>query len=231
MIDRFKGKKYPTLIFCNTVASCRAVEYSLTEKDVKCLSYHGDLNSREREANLEKFRKHEVQYLVCSDIAARGLDIPDVQHVIMFDFPLNPIDYIHRAGRCGRAGRKGIVTALTTKRDKILSDAIQGAIARGMPIDNLSSSKRDYTDRGRLASVVGRSAKPKSKSKSISFTAGAKPMGRDGSRSSRREKKEDSGPMKGKSKQIVGRQQKSFPKSEAPAKSKLLGATRRKKLS
>ena len=45
--------------------------------------------------------------MVCSDIAARGLDIPETGHVVMFDFPLNPIDYLHRAGRCGRAGRKG----------------------------------------------------------------------------------------------------------------------------
>lgn len=49
----------------------------------------------------------ELQYLVCTDIAARGLDIPETGHVVMFDFPLNPIDYLHRAGRCGRAGRRG----------------------------------------------------------------------------------------------------------------------------
>lgn len=47
------------------------------------------------------------QYMVCTDIAARGLDIPEIAHIVMFDFPLNPIDYLHRAGRCGRAGRKG----------------------------------------------------------------------------------------------------------------------------
>lgn len=55
----------------------------------------------------------EEQYMVCSDIAARGLDIPETAHVVMFDFPLNPVDYLHRAGRCGRAGRKGIHLLLT----------------------------------------------------------------------------------------------------------------------
>ncbi len=87
----------------------------------------------------------EESILVGTDVAARGLDIPDIDHVVMFDFPLNPVDYIHRAGRCGRAGRKGVVTSIITKRDKVLSDAIRGAILRGLPIDSLSSNKRDYS--------------------------------------------------------------------------------------
>eukprot|EP00597_Dinobryon_sp_UTEXLB2267_P002903 CAMPEP_0170060226 /NCGR_PEP_ID=MMETSP0019_2-20121128/2230_1 /TAXON_ID=98059 /ORGANISM="Dinobryon sp., Strain UTEXLB2267" /LENGTH=446 /DNA_ID=CAMNT_0010265717 /DNA_START=381 /DNA_END=1718 /DNA_ORIENTATION=+ len=148
-----------TLIFCNTIDSCRAVQYALNDDPsssaVRAVSYHGDLNSREREANLEKLRSGEELFMVCTDIAARGLDIPEIGHVVMFDFPLNPIDYLHRAGRCGRAGRKGLVTSLVTKRDKVLSDAIQAAIARGLPLDSLSSSRRDYQTEGRLASVVG----------------------------------------------------------------------------
>ena len=94
--------------------------------------------------------------------------------MILFDFPLNPIDYIHRAGRTGRAGykrcrcicfpksesfsnrrRKGLVTSIVVKRDMVLCNAIQGAIARGLPIDSLSSAKRDYLDRGKHADVVG----------------------------------------------------------------------------
>eukprot|EP01041_Mallomonas_annulata_P001027 gene1027-2015_t len=156
VLRRYEVKSSRTLIFCNTVDSCRAVEYALNEGDIRCICYHGDLNSKEREANLQTFRNGTENYLVCTDIAARGLDINEVSHVVMFDFPLNPVDYLHRAGRTGRAGKKGIVTALVTKRDKVLSDAIQGAVARGMPLDALSSSKRDYQDRGDLASVVGR---------------------------------------------------------------------------
>jgi superfamily II DNA/RNA helicase len=186
VLERYKAKKYPTLVFCNTVASCRAVEYALNETQANPLSYHGDLNSKERSANLETFKAGGVQYLVCTDIAARGLDIPDIGHVVMFDFPMNPVDYIHRAGRCGRAGRKGIVTALVTKRDKVLSDAIQGAIARGLPIDNLSSSKRDYQEKGKLASVVGRAPKKnKPKPARSGFEARKGPVGREGSRTAK----------------------------------------------
>lgn len=145
VLTRNAKKMKRTMIFCNTIDSCRAVEYAINEEsgiDSSC--YHGDLNSKERENNLDKFRSGETSYLVCTDIAARGLDIPDIDHVIMFDFPLNPVDYIHRAGRCGRAGRKGSVTALVAKRDEVLANAIKGAIKQGLPIDSLTASKRDY---------------------------------------------------------------------------------------
>ena len=131
----------------------------MKESSVDTLSYHGDLRGSDRADNLNKFRSGESQYLVCTDIAARGIDIPEIEHVILFDFPLNPVDYIHRAGRTGRAGRKGIVTSLITKRDMVLSDAIQGAIVRGLPIDSLSSAKDDYRDRAKFAEVIGRVAK------------------------------------------------------------------------
>ncbi|CAN0387063.1 unnamed protein product, partial [Hapterophycus canaliculatus] len=127
-----------TLVFCNTVKSCRAADFGLREVDLKALSYHGEVPSDERSANLERFKAGEAKYLrclswfcyprvgsvrlgwvlsvprfgsaravgvgfvrlslVCTDIAARGLDMPDVDHVVMFDFPLNPIDYLHRSG-------------------------------------------------------------------------------------------------------------------------------------
>lgn len=137
-----------TMIFCNTVSSCRATEYFLNEDNfIHSVSYHGDLNSKQREENLGLFRSGEESVLVCTDIAARGIDIPEIDHVIIFDFPMNPIDYLHRAGRCGRAGRKGTVTSLIAKRDKVLAHAIQGAIDKELPLDSLSASKRDYTVR------------------------------------------------------------------------------------
>lgn len=159
-----------TLVFCNTVASCRAAEHALAESGVSSLCYHGDLNSADREANLKEFRRVGTEgdadggssVLVCTDIASRGLDVPNVDHVVMFDFPLNPIDYLHRAGRTARgmsggskkgAGAKrgeGKVTALVTKRDRVLAAAIEGAVQRGESLEGLSSRKSDYAQGSKL---------------------------------------------------------------------------------
>ena len=180
LLQRHGMKDFRTMIFCNSMNSTQAVQYALNEGGIEALSYHGDLNSKERSANVDAFRQGKTQYLVCTDLAARGLDIKEIDHIIMFDFPLNPVDYLHRAGRCGRAGRKGIVTSIIAKRDKILSDAVQGAIARGLPLDTLSSSKRDYQDGSKLASVMGRKTTvPKKQGKRLSE------LDRGGSSSSR----------------------------------------------
>mmetsp|Transcript_3001 Transcript_3001/g.6189 ORF Transcript_3001/g.6189 Transcript_3001/m.6189 type:complete len:883 (-) Transcript_3001:165-2813(-) len=159
-----------TLVFCNTVPSCRAAEHALAESGVPSLCYHGDLKSDVREDNLKRFRKvgegeleDDAAVLVCTDIASRGLDVPQVDHVVMFDFPLNPIDYLHRAGRTARGlvstsvngdnGMKageGKVTALVTKRDRVLAAAIEGAVQRGESLEGLSSRKSDYQQGAKL---------------------------------------------------------------------------------
>lgn len=150
-----KTKQQPqrqTMIFCNTASACRAVEYALKEAGHDdCLSYHGDLNSAARADNLAQFRTNGG-LLVCTDLAARGLDVPMVDHVIMFDFPLNALDYLHRSGRTARGTRDGTVTALITKRDVVLATAIEQAVKNGAAIDGLSSRKSDYQWGGRLHS-------------------------------------------------------------------------------
>ena len=175
-----------TLVFCNTVPSARAAQHSLAESGVPSLCYHGDLSSADRADNLQTFRNaasssdpDAPRVLVCTDIAARGLDVPEVDHVCMFDFPLNPIDYLHRAGRTARAtavksmrAGSGRVTALISKRDRVLAGAIERAVREGEPLDQLSSRKSDYQQGGRLDPSMKRAAN--------------RPRGRDSDRSSGR---------------------------------------------
>lgn len=185
LLQKSVRSNHKCMVFCNTLASARAVDHKLAEDGVECLSYHSGLNSLAREANMKLFREPKgagCDLLICTDIAARGIDIPEIDHVVMFDFPLNPIDYIHRAGRTGRAGKKGRVTALVNRRDQVLNDAIQGAIARRLPLDTLTSDKEDYTRHGKLASVLGREQKKKVVPRSRSSSSSG---GKSRSRSSR----------------------------------------------
>jgi superfamily II DNA/RNA helicase len=99
------------IIFCNRKRDVATLHRSLLQHGFSVLALHGDMDQPARTAALEQFRKGEVTLLVASDVAARGLDIPDVSHVYNFDVPVHPDDYVHRIGRTGRAGRTG--TAIT----------------------------------------------------------------------------------------------------------------------
>ncbi|KAL8158026.1 hypothetical protein AgCh_002656 [Apium graveolens] len=98
------------MVFCNTLNSSRAVDHFLSEYQISTVNYHGEVPAEQRVENLKKFKSDDgdCTTLVCTDLAARGLD-PDVDHVIMFDFPLTSIDYLHRTGRTARMGAKAIV--------------------------------------------------------------------------------------------------------------------------
>ena len=95
------------LIFGRTKHGVERLSKSLIEKGFKAESIHGNKNFTQRQRALGKFKQNEIQILVATDVAARGLDIPDVSHVINFDLPATYDDYVHRIGRTGRADKKG----------------------------------------------------------------------------------------------------------------------------
>jgi superfamily II DNA/RNA helicase len=185
ILSTSRQKEERVMIFCNTVQSCRAAEHALKEISLNSVCYHGDMHSEERASSLEKFKSGEVSFLVCTDIASRGLDMPFVEHVVMFDFPLNPIEYLHRSGRTARMGAKGKVTSLLAKRDKVLASAIQTAVAKGLPLDSLSARKRDYEAGGKLSGLskgtVGSAGTATKKKPGRSYGAGAASRGSRGS--------------------------------------------------
>jgi superfamily II DNA/RNA helicase len=95
---------------------------------------HGDMDQSARTAALEQFRKGEVTLLIASDVAARGLDIPDVGHVYNFDVPIHADDYVHRIGRTGRAGRSGTaITLVAGSNDAKAVAAIEKLIGQPIP--------------------------------------------------------------------------------------------------
>jgi len=118
------------IIFCNRKRDVQVVYRSLEKHGFSVGALHGDLDQRARMAALDAFRNDQVQLLVCSDVAARGLDIPDVSHVINYDAPHHSEDYVHRIGRTGRAGKSGVALTIVTRADARAIEEIEKLIAR-----------------------------------------------------------------------------------------------------
>ncbi len=108
-----------------TVPSCRAVEIALANAGFSAIGYHGAVPSGTRAVNWRRFCAGARTVLVTTDLAARGLDTTHVTHVVLFDFPQTPVDFLHRVGRTARAELEGVATALVTKRDRPLAETIQ----------------------------------------------------------------------------------------------------------
>jgi len=121
------------IIFCNRKTEVAALYRSLVRHGFSTLALHGDMDQSSRTAALEKFRRGEVTLLVASDVAARGLDIPDVSHIYNFDVPHHPDDYVHRIGRTGRAGRSGTAITLVAPADGKSVAAIEKLIGQAIP--------------------------------------------------------------------------------------------------
>lgn len=96
-----------TLVFCNMKVTVDRLVSRLRDQGLNADAIHGDRDQRKRDRVMAQFRSGDIQFLVATDVAARGLDIPDVQHVVNFDLPQTPEDYVHRVGRTGRAGAEG----------------------------------------------------------------------------------------------------------------------------
>ncbi|NGN39791.1 DEAD/DEAH box helicase [Mesorhizobium sp. CGMCC 1.15528] len=153
------------IIFCNRKIEVSELFRSLIKYDFDAGALHGDMDQRARMQMLANFREGKLKLLVASDVAARGLDIPDVSHVFNFDVPIHAEDYVHRIGRTGRAGRSGKSFTIATRSDTKYIDAIERLI--GQPIEwhdgDLStvveSEGEEAPRRGRASQQRGRGRK------------------------------------------------------------------------
>ena len=168
-----KHRPFMAVIFCRTKRRVSKLYDGLKAHGYSCDELHGDLSQAKRERVMEKFRRAEIQLLVATDVAARGLDIDGVTHVFNYDIPEDTESYIHRIGRTGRAGSEGLAITLYTPKDtqalasieKDLKKPIQKEKSEnatlkseGMPADSRGQRERHSrnehsTEKDRQASV------------------------------------------------------------------------------
>jgi superfamily II DNA/RNA helicase len=152
------------LIFCNRKRDVDILNKSLARHGFSVGALHGDMAQPVRFATLEKFKAGELRLLVCSDVAARGLDIGGLSHVFNFDVPHHAEDYVHRSGRTGRAGREGRAFTLASPEDKLAIAAIETLTNRPIPrIDIPGLDRVEWSEsagrRGRRGAAPAKPAK------------------------------------------------------------------------
>ena len=151
------------LIFCNRKTEVDILCKSLTRHKFDVGALHGDMAQTVRFATLEKFKANELRLLVCSDVAARGLDIGGLSHVFNFDVPIHAEDYVHRIGRTGRAGLEGHAFTIAMPEDRAHVEAIEKLIGHPIPPFNVEGlDPIDWAeDDGRRRRGRGRTTRPK----------------------------------------------------------------------
>jgi ATP-dependent RNA helicase DeaD len=117
-------KPSTAIVFCNTKAMVRKLVQRLHNAGVDAQAIQGDLDQRRRERVMAKFRKHQIQVLVATDLAARGIDVSAITHIINYDIPLDTEVYVHRTGRTARMGAQGVaITFVSSEEGKELTSA------------------------------------------------------------------------------------------------------------
>ena len=142
LIDQLISRKGSILVFVKTKRSADKMVKRLKEEDHSADAIHGDLRQSKRDRVINSFRKGVKRILIATDVAARGLDIPLIQHVINYDLPQVPEDYIHRIGRTARAGSEGSALTFLTRDDRLMWSSISKLINPNFKVEFKNSNKR-----------------------------------------------------------------------------------------
>jgi ATP-dependent RNA helicase DBP3 len=163
-----KSRTNKILIFVLYKKEAVQVENMVRSKGYKVGAIHGDNKQEDRTRALENFKSGEVPLLIATDVAARGLDIPQVEYVINYSFPLTVEDYIHRIGRTGRAGRTGISHTFFSDNDKGLAGSLVAVLQKAnqevpkeifkYPMVTKRKTSKLYGDFGPKADLIGKTA-------------------------------------------------------------------------
>ena len=129
------------IIFCRTKVETQEIADKLIKDGYNAESLHGDLSQQQRDLTMQKFRQHLTQLLVATDVAARGLDVDDLTHVINFGLPDDIENYTHRSGRTGRAGKKGTSISIVHSREKFKIRNIEKEIGKQFVQEEIPSAE------------------------------------------------------------------------------------------
>ena len=197
------------IIFCNRKTDVDIVAKSLKKYGYNAEPIHGDLEQSQRMRTLDGFRDGRVRFLVASDVAARGLDIPAVSHVFNFDVPSHAEDYVHRIGRTGRAGRSGKAFTLCVPKDEKNLDAIEKLVQTTIPRAEAPAIDARDTETRPARAEDATSDRPRDKSRSRSADGRRDRRDRAGDRA-------DDRPPRGEGRRPDQRIAAAAPASEAP---------------
>ena len=135
-----------TVIFCNRKKDIGSLYTDLKRRNISSIMFHGDLLQSKRQEALNEFKNGNNKILIASDVAGRGIDIENISHVINFDVPINPEDYVHRIGRTGRAGKKGTAITFILKKDTKYLQEIEKLIKMKIKIFNINLEEKKIQD-------------------------------------------------------------------------------------
>ncbi|MBZ0260281.1 MAG: DEAD/DEAH box helicase [Hyphomicrobiales bacterium] len=171
------------IVFANRKTTVALLEKSLRKHGFSAGALHGDMDQSARLKMLAAFRNNEVTYLIASDVAARGLDIPEVSHVFNFDVPIHAEDYVHRVGRTGRAGREGHAFTMVTREEAKYLRAIETLINKEIPYFDIGTveDSGDAPEKEQRSARGGRKPgrhreKPADREPAAKMPAAAKPV-------------------------------------------------------
>lgn len=133
------------IIFCRTRIETQEIADKLIQNGYSAEALHGDLSQQQRDLTMQKFRQHQTQLLVATDVAARGLDVTDLTHVINYGLPDDIESYVHRSGRTGRAGKAGTSIAIIHTREKGKIKAIEKEIQKQFVVGTIPTAKEICT--------------------------------------------------------------------------------------